>query len=68
MDEGTKIKVEIRRVVNLGDFNSIAYTYGLEESVPEGKKTSQHLKDVTDNLEKLMAKKLLENSQIESGE
>jgi hypothetical protein len=60
--------VEIRRVVNLGDFNSLAYTFGLEESVPEGKKKSEHLKDVTNHLEALMTKKLLENSVIESGD
>lgn len=67
-DNGTEINVEIRRVVNLGDFNSIAYTLGLRESVPAGKTRSEHFNDVMDHLEKLMTKRLLENSQIEAGD
>lgn len=67
-DEGTRIKVEIRRVVNLGDFNSLAYTFGVEENVPQGKKAPKHLLDVAGKLEDLLTSKLLENSQIEVGE
>jgi len=63
--DGTRITVRIRRVVNLGDFNNIEYMMGVEEDVPPGKKTSEHFNDVINHLEKLMAKKLLENSQIE---
>ena len=61
----TTVRVEIRRVLNLGDYNSIGYTFGVEEEVPEDKKTSQHLKDLTSRLEDLMTQKLLDSGQIE---
>lgn len=61
----TRIKVEVKRVVNLGDYNSIAYSVGVEEDVPEDKKTSQHIKDTTHNIELLLTKKLTELGKIE---
>lgn len=57
--------MNVKRTVNLGEYNSISYEYGVEQDVPEGKKVSQHLTDIAHNIENLLTKKLTEFGKIE---
>ena len=59
-----RIRVEVKQVRNLGDYNSCAYTYSVENDVPEGHKISEAIDATVKNLEKLLEKKLMEYSQL----
>ena len=59
-----RIKVEVKQVRNLGDYNSASYSYSVEDDVPEGAKISETIEKTAKNLEKLLEKKLMEYSEL----
>lgn len=56
----SEIYAEVKRTVNLGNYESTTYTFGVTETVPADSNPAKHWFETTDKLEKAIRKKLLE--------
>lgn len=60
-----RLTVARRRTVNLGDYNSATFEVTLEEDLPPGKKKSEHLEIMWQQVTSYLAKKMLEEGVVE---
>lgn len=61
----TRIKVSVGQTIPLEQYSNVRYDFSVEEDVPAGKKTSEHLLDLTKRLEALVASKAMEFGYIQ---
>lgn len=63
----TRIKVSVGQTIPLEQYSNVRYDFAVEEDVPAGKKTSEHLIDVTKRLEAMLASKAMEYGYVQEG-
>lgn len=59
-----RVRVHLKRTINLEDYNSLSFGVDVEQDVPEGESVPGHIKKLSDNIRKLMAAELMKHDNI----